>query len=349
MAYQLLPRNSQNLKRVLAVMLPCLLILVAVATASLNTAVSFGAAHLTATPASAETLSGTWTADAKRSKAADGIQLTFNRRSGGGHDSLSGNNYSLSDFQGLTNEQVFAASSTLVNFRLTREAGTLECEGSFRDGKGAGSWRLILNEAFRSALQGRGYNNLTDEQMFTAVALNVTSKFVDEANAMGYGRLPFESIVKARIFNVTPQFVAEMKSLGFENLQLEDLVKARIFQIDADFVRQVQAMGFERQSLEGLVKLRIFKITPEFIREMKAASFDNLSAEQLVKLRIFAVTPDFIKSMKAEGLSQISVEDAVKLKIHQVDENFIRRARASGYTDLSVRELVRLSIHGKVK
>lgn len=308
-----------------------------------------GSASATMAQQAQETFSGTWTAELKRNQPEERIQLTFNRRSDRGNMSMSGHDFPLSDIQGLTREQVFAGVNTRVSFRLVREAGTIECEGSFRDGKGTGDWRMSPNQSFRSAMRSRGYDNLTNQQMFTSAMINLTSKFVDELKTIGFDNLSFEDVIKAQIFNVTPQFVTEMKSLGFDNLELAELVKARIFDIDAEFVRQAQGMGFEKQSLEGLVKLRIFKITPEFISAMKSADFENLSAEELVKLRIFEITPAFIKSMKAEGLSQISVEDAVKLKIHHVDEDFIRRARASGYTDLSVEELVRLSIRGKVR
>jgi predicted metallopeptidase len=339
MAQRLSTRSFQIRQRILATIL-----------LSFSIFFALGAAAGGVTARSAqETFSGTWTAEVKRDNRDDRIQFSFHRRTERDNMSTSGSDISLNSFQGLTREQVFAAANTSVSFRLVREAGTIECEGSFRDGKGAGSWRLIPSQSFRSAMSGRGYDNLTDEQVFTSAMVDITSKFVDDFKSIGFARPTFKDVIKGRIFNVTPQFVAEMKSLGFDNLDLEEIVKARIFKIDTEFVRQVQAMGFERQSLEGLVKLRIFKITPEFISAMKSAEFENLSAEALVKLRIFEITPAFVKGLKAEGLSQISVEDAVKLRIHHVDEDFIRRAKASGYTDLSVEELVRLSIHGKVK
>ncbi len=270
-------------------------------------------------PPQAETFSGTWTADAKTNKADDRIQFSFSRRSDGGH-SNHGNEYSLSDFQGLTREQVRAATNTPVNFKLVREAGTLECEGSFRDGRGSGTWRLVLSQAFRSAMSSRGYD-LTDEQMFTATMIDVRTSFVDDLKTIGFDRLSFEDVVKAVIFKITPQFAAEMKSLGFENLELEELVKARIFKIDTAFAREVREMGFD----------------------------DGQSMEQLVKLRIFKVTPAFLKEIKGEGLTLDSIEDAVKLRIFKVDADFIRRARASGHTDLNVEELVRLRIHNRVE
>jgi hypothetical protein len=269
-------------------------------------------------PQQAETFSGTWTAEVKKERADDRIQFSFSRRSDG-NNSMHGSDYAVSDFQGLTREQVHAAATTPVNFKLVREAGTLECEGSFRDGLGSGTWRLVPSQAFRSAMSSRGYD-LTDSQMFTATMIDVKTGFVDDLKTIGFDHLDFEDVVKAVIFKITPQFAAEMKSIGFEHLGLEDLVKARIFKIDAAFAREVHEMGFD----------------------------DGQSMEQLVKLRIFKVTPDFLKEIKGEGLTLDSIEDAVKLRIFKVDADFIRRARASGHTDLNVEELVRLRIHNQV-
>jgi hypothetical protein len=319
MAHRLLTSSLQTRpRRTLMAILPGLFILLSFAALAVSTR-SHGAASLLGALAQ-ETLSGTWTADAGRDQADGKIQFSFFRRTERGHSSNSGSNYLLSDFQGLTRAAVFSSANTPVSFRLVREAGTIECEGSFRDGKGSGSWRLIPSQDFRAAMRSRGYDNLTDEQMFTSVMLNLTAKFVDDLKAAGFDRLSFHDVLKALIFKVTPEFVAEMKALGFEGLGLEDLVKARIFKVDADFARQVRTMGFDAEPLEQLVKLRIFKVTPEFLKEMKA-----------------------------EGLSLASVEDAVKLRIFKVDADFIRRARASGHTDLSVEELVRLRIHNRVK
>lgn len=264
-----------------------------------------------------EAFTGTWTASVKTDKADDRIQFSFSRRADGGNSNF-GQDYALTDFQGLTREQVSAAN-TQVNFRLVREAGTIECEGVFRNGRGAGTWRLAPSQAFRSAMGTRGYD-LSDEEMFKSAMLDVTTRFVDDLKAIGFERLEFEDVVKAVIFKITPQFAGEMKSLGFGEMGLEELVKARIFKVDAAFAREVREMGFgEQQSMEQLVKLRIFKVTPDFLREIKG-----------------------------EGVALDSIEEAVKLRIFKVDADFIRRARASGHTDLSVEELVRLRIHKRV-
>jgi hypothetical protein len=266
--------------------------------------------------AAQQTFTGTWTASVNRDGADDRLNFNIRRRDEDGESNM-GHDFAFSDFQGLSRDQVMASTDTRVTFRLVREAGTIECEGSFRAGRGAGSWRLSPNASFRGAMAARGYE-LSDREMLTAAMIDVTTKAVDDLKAVGFENLSYEDVVKGVIFKITPQFAAEMKSLGFGAMGLEDLVKARIFKIDGAFVREARAMGFESQSMEELVKLRIFKVTPEFLAEVKA-----------------------------EGLSDISIEEAVKLRIFKIDGDFIRQARASGRTDLDVEDLVRMRIHGK--
>lgn len=253
---------------------------------------------------------GDWKAEYKAEK--DGkIHLSFERRSEKGTNQMS-SNYLLSELQGLTNAQL-SASDTAVRFSLVREAGTIECEGKFNNGKGAGTFRFTSNAQFVSAMQSRGFA-LSDEKLFAAATLNLTTAFVDDLKSVGFDNLKTEDLFKAVIFKVTPQFMREMASIGFPNLDMEDLVKARIFKIDADYARQVKEMGFGTQSLEELVKLRIFKVTPEFIREVQSEGLSDLTAEQVVKLKIFKIDAEFIRQARNENVPA-NVEDLVKKRI----------------------------------
>lgn len=255
-------------------------------------------------------ITGDWKAQYKAEK--DGkIHLSFERRSEKGTNQM-GSNYLLSDLQGLTNAQL-SASDTPVKFSLVREAGTIDCEGKFNNGKGIGTFRFTSNPQFVSAMQSRGFT-FSDEKLFSAATLNLTTAFVDDLKSVGFDNLKTEDLFKAVIFKVTPQFMREMASIGFPNLDMEELVKARIFKIDADYARQVKEMGFGTESLEELVKLRIFKVTPEFIREVQSEGLNNLTAEQVVKLRIFKIDGEFIRQARAENVP-VNVEDLVKKRI----------------------------------
>jgi hypothetical protein len=267
------------------------------------------------------TTTGTWTASV--SKDDSKINLNFERNSAKGHHQM-GQTFDFADFQGLSREQ--ALNGGPVSFSLVREAGRIDCEGSFQNGKGSGTFRFTGNAAFVSAMKSRGFDfeedqNADDDsdrhgenKLFAATTLNVTTAVADDLASAGFGKLQTNDLFKAAIFKIDSKFMREMKASGFDNLGMEELVKARIFKIDADFVRQVSQMGFAKEPFESLVKMQIFKVTPEFITEMRNEGLTNLQVEDLVKLRIFKIDTDFIRKAKAEGLP-LEVEDLVRRRI----------------------------------
>jgi len=267
------------------------------------------------------TTSGDWTAhiNSKDNK----LQLSLERRSGKSGRNQMGQSYEFSELQGLTREQV--QNGGPVSFSLVREAGRIDMEGSFQNGRGSGTFRFTPNLAFVSAMKSRGFDfeqlskhgdgdRDTEDQLFAATALNVTTALADDLNSAGFGNLKTEDLFKAAIFKINSQFMREMKASGFQNLGMEELVKARIFKIDAEFVRQVSQMGFDKEPFESLVKMQIFKVTPEFVTEMRNEGLTDLQIEDLVKLRIFKIDTDFIRAAKADGVP-LEVERLVQRKI----------------------------------
>ena len=253
----------------------------------------------------------------------DRIQLNFERATTKGHHNQIGQTYSFSELQGLTREQVDQGGA--VKFSLVREAGTIACEGTFQNGKGVGTFRFTANPAFISAMKSRGFDfERTDKtwgderdsenKLFSAAALNVTTALADDLLSVGLARLDIDDLFKAAIFKVDSKFAREMKASGFPNLDMEDLVKARIFKIDPNFVTQVMQMGFANQSFEELVKMRIFKVTPEFIASVRSEGIANPSVEELVKMKIFKIDSDFIRQAKADGVP-LNVESLVEKRI----------------------------------
>jgi hypothetical protein len=264
------------------------------------------------------TTSGAWTASVSKDNSK--IHLNLEQRSKHGRNQM-GQSYEFSDFQGLSSEQ--AMNGGPVNFSLVREAGRIDLEGSFQNGKGTGTFRFTGNSSFVSAMKSRGFDfeqSTSDDdrdlenRLFAATTLNVTTALADDLNSAGFGKLQVEDLFKAAIFKVNSQFMREMKASGFPNLGMEELVKARIFKIDAEFVRQVTQMGFDKEPFESLVKMQIFKVTPEFVTEMRNEGLTDLQIEDLVKLRIFKIDTDFIRAAKADGVP-MEVERLVQRKI----------------------------------
>jgi hypothetical protein len=295
---------------------------------------------------SLRTIKGEWNAEFNRNKTGE-IQFTFQRRSENGGFNMTSDNLPLSQFQGLPAE-ARSASKLNVSFTIVREAGTFACEGFFNEGRGTGFWTLTPSEKFVSDMRGRGYDNLTEDDLLSAALHDLTIKFVEDLKSAGYDRLTFQELRRARTHDITLAYIREMKSAGYENLKMEELVRARNHDVDADYVRQAKEMGFERQSLETLIRMRNHEITTEFINQMKSAGFENLSIESLIRLKNHDITAAFVSEIKAEGYADVSAETAIRLKNHDVDREFIRRAKSQGY-NVSLEELIRLRNRGVVK
>ena len=274
-------------------------------------------------------ITGTWTSDNRvdrgeikaEKKQNDGkIHINFERRTEHG-SSNNGQGYSLDELKGLGREQT---QNGRVRFSLVREAGTIDCEGTFVDGRGSGTFTFTPNRGFIDSMRSRGFDfekrdskrgaDDMDEKLFAAATLNVTTALADDLKSAGFGPLDVDDLFKSAIFKVDGKFMAEMKATGFPNLKMEDLVKARIFKIDSEFVRQVHDMGLDNRDFEELVKFSIFKVTPEFLNELKAAGLSDLSGEDVVKCRIFNIGADFVRKAKADN-PNVTIEDLVQMKI----------------------------------
>src|SRR5580765_1168368 len=102
-------------------------------------------------------ITGEWKADTRSEKREkDGkIQLSFERNKGENHHNQFGSSFAYEDLQGLTREQT---QNGKVSFRLVREAGTIECEGTFVSGKGSGTFRFTPDSGYLSAMKARGFD-----------------------------------------------------------------------------------------------------------------------------------------------------------------------------------------------
>jgi len=269
-----------------------------------------------------DVLTGDWKASIDSAKS-DRIHLSLERRTERGGRNQMGSDFEFADLQGLSREQ--ASGGGPVRFSLVREAGRIDFEGGFQNGKGSGTFRFTGNQGFVSAMKGRGFDfekksaasdggRDSEDRLFAATILNVTTALADDLLSADFGKLDVDDLFKAAIFKVDSKFMREMKASGFPNLGMEELVKARIFKIDADFVRQVTQMGFANEPFESLVKMRIFKVTPEYINEARDEGLTDLSVEDLVKMRIFKIDREFIRQAKADGVP-LEVEKLVQRRI----------------------------------
>lgn len=273
----------------------------------------------TVSPLPQQVITGRWKSTLSDKNSHINVNFERDTDSSGRRHNM-GQTYDLAEL-GLTREQ--ALRDGPVRFSLVREAGTIDCEGTFENRKGSGTFRFTGSQAFVSAMKSIGFDFEADarknhretleDRLFTAAALNVTTALGDDLSSAGF-KLDVHDLFKAAIFKIDSAYMREMKASGFPNLGMEDLVKARIFKIDAKFVTEATQLGFGKEPFESLVKMQIFKVTPAFVAEMRNEGLTDLSLEDLVKLQIFKIDADFIRKAKAEGVP-VSVERLVERRI----------------------------------
>src|SRR5215204_6814014 len=136
------------------------------------------------------TLTGDCKAEVRTGKSdkPDKIQLSFSRSTERGNNNNMSSDFKYSDLKGLTREQALAGGP--IRFSLVREAGTVECDAVFTNGKGLGTFTFTGNQSFVDTMKSRGfdfeknngkYNNEDNalNRRFAAATLNVTTALAD--------------------------------------------------------------------------------------------------------------------------------------------------------------------------
>lgn len=276
------------------------------------------------TAAWAEEIRGTWAASSEKDGS---LYVSVTRR-----HHQNGHTYALNAFEGLTDAQLNVATQTPVQFRLRREAGTVNFEGVFKQREGAGHFTFAPNPRFLETLRSLGVepsrsekHKKTDEESLFALALHdVSSDFIRSMQAEGY-RVGFDEYVSMRIFKVSPALIAELRQLGYDKIPHDDLIASQIHKATPTFIRQVRALGYTSLSMDDLVAFRIHRVTPEFIEELGTLGYRAIAADDLVAMRIHRVTPDFIREMREAGYTNVPVEKLIEMRIHGLDAIFAKK------------------------
>jgi hypothetical protein len=285
------------------------------------------------------TITGEWRIEFTP-KEPDEVQLSMMR----GKNQSWGHSLKISEVQGLSRS--YATSPGVVTLHIVRDAGTFDLVGSFREGKGSGTFTLTPNESFFSALASRGYTNLSENNVFSAAMSGLKISSIDELKAAGYDGVTFNNLIESAIFNINSTSIADLRSAGFEQLPFNKLVEASIFKVDSNYVREVQSLGFGKMPFQKLVEMRVHQITPEYISQVRQLGFNDLTIDRLVELKIFKVTPEFVNEMRAAGFTSITPKQLVNLRIFKIDGDYARSAKSQD-PNVTVEQLVNQKIFEK--
>jgi hypothetical protein len=267
-----------------------------------------------ATPAvaAADEFKGTWSI--LHSDKPGMVRFGLHHRvSGGNHQHES--DWPLSEFSGL---EPRGAGRRDVAFRITREAGRLDCEGTLRDGEGTGIFRFTPDTRYVKAMEDVGFDGIDDSLQFAMAVHDVTTEYARAMQAEKVNDLDTDKLIAFRIFDVDAQFIRELRAEGLSANEADKLIAFRVHGVSAAMVKEVREAGLE-VSEDMLIAFRVHGVSPEYIANIEKLGLPRPDANQLVAMRVHGVTPEFISEMRSRGLRNLSIDQLISLRVHGIN------------------------------
>ncbi|MFC3711796.1 hypothetical protein ACFOMD_04390 [Sphingoaurantiacus capsulatus] len=237
----------------------------------------------------------------------------------------------FADLQGLSAAQLASTSGGPARFRIVREAGSLDCNGVFKGGRGTGDCRFAPNAGYAAQLAKRGIGAPTEDQQFQLTMVGSSLADIDELMRQGYPRPPVGQMLEMSIHGVNAAYLQQLAKAGYNAGKVAKLVEMRIHGVTPEFALELASIGpaYRNLPIDQLVEMRIHGVTPDEVRAYAKAGYPNLTRKQLINMAIHNVSPTYVSDMRAAGYRNLTPEQLVNMRIHGVNAEMARVARTA--------------------
>ncbi len=290
-------------------------------------------------------LAGNWTLERDHGDGSQwDLRLERNLDKGDDHVHWSSSfDVQRDDLPGLSRE-AWDGKDADVSFDLPRDAGRFHFDGRMHDGRGAGQFAFVPDEAFRRELGRAGYK--ADDADLARLAIHdVTMDWLQGFAKTGYRFDSIDGIVRFASHAVKPQFVDRLQKLGYTELSDDDIVRLTSHGVDVEYVEQIGALTNPKPNADDLVRLKSHGVDPAYVRGFRELT-PSVTADDMVRLASHGVSPDYARAFREAGY-KFTPDDFVRLMGHGVSPEFARRARQE-HGPLNTDELIRLKERGRL-
>ena len=245
----------------------------------------------------------------------------------------------LAQLAGLSRAQLNSTSLVVVRFRLTRDAGALDCEGSAKAGLGSGACDFRASEAFARQLSQSGAGTASREQLLNLAVADIGAAYLEELRRQRYATASVADLVQAGQHGADLRFLQGMGALGYHVQTLPALVRMVDHGANPAYVEALARQGYRNLPADTVVQMRDHGVTPSFVADLHALGYAALAPEMLVRLRDHGVSAQFVSDLRALGYPGLEPDTLVRLRDHGVTAEFVRRV--STPRKLDVDELIR--------
>jgi hypothetical protein len=256
-----------------------------------------------------------------------------------------GRTIDVADLQGL-DPALLKTGSTVVRFRIVRDAGNFECEGTVWHGAGNGECSFAPGRAFAADLGKTGYGIPSDVQLFHLAMADIGRAYVAEVARQGYARPEIAQLIDAGDHGVHLAWLTQMGALGYHVGTLPALVTMRDHGVGPDYIKSVVDAGLTDLSPATLVAMRDHGVSAAYIGQLRQVGYAHVGVEKLIELRDHGISADYVEALSQNGLKGLPLDQLVALRDHGVSASYVADLRTAGYTEFGPADLVRLHDHG---
>jgi hypothetical protein len=280
---------------------------------------------------------GTWMASIK----GDTVELTLKSEEENEYRGYSTNTEWIlkSEFSALPTGQK-------ADFRVTREAGTLELSGVFDGDEGYGHYSFKENTDFQHYLEKVGVTGVTEKRMFGVFFANVTKRYIDDMAEAGYSQLSINNLIGMSSMKVDKAYIASWKQLGYPDLQPHDLIALKSMNIDGGYLKELEKAGFSNLSTHEIISAKSVGINGAYLQSWKQSGFADLSMHDLVTAKSVGLDPSSIEGWKQAGFNDLSIHELVSAKSIGIDPAYAQGWKQAGFSDLSIHDLISMKSVG---
>ncbi|MFT4155872.1 hypothetical protein [Parafilimonas sp.] len=256
------------------------------------------------------------------------------------HQNESNSEFLLSDFPNLP-------KNAKGDFKLTREAGTMNFNGKFDSNQGMGKYHFAPDATFANFMFTQGISKINDDDLMAFFFWNITKEYVNMLKDAGCTNIQKDNLIALKVFGIDKPFITSIKENGVKDIQANKLITLKEFGITGAYVKEIKDAGYKDISMDQLITFKAQGIDKTYLAKLpKSNKSNSLSADNVLSLKTMNVDEAYANSFKEVGLENIELQTLINMKIMGVTAEYVKQFKAIGYKDITPDEFASMKMWG---
>lgn len=263
---------------------------------------------------------------------------TVNIQFRNGDDNNSSTTFQLSELKGLTKDMK-------GEFKLTREAGTMNFEGKFEGNNGMGTYKFTADKNFTKEMAKEGVAVADESDIMVFFMVNVKISYVKMLKKNGYKNVDKDELIPLAALGADEEYITSIKQADIPDFDLEDLIPFKSLGIDKAFIDEIRQAGYKNISADNIIALKSLGVNGKFITDFHNSTNgndDDETGDNIITFKSMNIDKAFIDSFKALGYNDLSNDDLISFKSLNITPAYIHEFEKAGYDNLKPDDLMSL-------